>query len=267
MGRTRFVNLRRNKVMEVTSMLRTVVFIGGISIRGAKLSALVRFRDTKAVHDASDDAGMRHEARVDWLAYEASVFAATGHFVILAARSHERALRSPSVIARSARDGRWVYKTDAVIRAISGALTLDAEDIAGSIERIVLVARPPTVPVLVGCKLARLEAAQGVIARCAASVVANEVAVVSLSELVAAIATAAGAGTGTGTGELSDPVSALMAAHEAASNGTGGLRRLHVDAACLLHSAGLSDQVGTVLNRIGPDDFDAYATALAVAQK
>ena len=257
--------------MEVTSMLRAVVFIGGISIRGAKLSALVRFRDTKAVHDASDDAGMRHEARVDWLAYEASVFAATGHFVILAARSHERALRSPSVIARSARDGRWVYKTDAVIRAISGALTLDAEDIAGSIERIVLVARPPTVPVLVGCKLARLEAAQCVIARCAASVVANEVAVVSLAELVAAIAAASGAGTGTGTGtgtgELSDPVSALMAAHEAASNGTGGLRRLHVDAACLLHSAGLSDQVGTVLNRIGPDDFDAYATALAVAQK
>jgi hypothetical protein len=254
--------------MEVTSMLRTVVFIGGISVRGAKLSALVRFRDTKAVHDASDDAGMKHDARVDWLAYEASVFAATGHFVILAARSHERALRSPSVIARSARDGRWVYKADAVIRAISSALTLDADDIAGTIERIVRVARPPTVHVLLGGKLARLEAARAAIDRCAASVIANEVAVVSLPELVAAIATAAAsAGTGTGTGALTDPVSALMAAHEAASNGTGGLRRLHVDAACLLHSAGLTDQVGTVLNRIGPDEFDAYATALAVAQK
>jgi hypothetical protein len=58
-----------------------------------------------------------------------------------------------------------------------------------------------------------------------------------------------------------------MIAHTAHRDGTGGLRRLHADAACLLHAAGLSDHIGAVLNRIGIAEFEVYATTLALAQK
>jgi hypothetical protein len=44
------------------------------------------------------------------------------------------------------------------------------------------------------------------------------------------------------------------------------MRRLFADAACLLHAAGLSDHVGTVLNRVGPAEFDTYAAALAAGK-
>ena len=251
--------------MEAGGMLRTLVYTGGIVIRGAKIHALLRLRDTRALHDSSRDACVRHDARADWLAYQESVLSATGARVVIAARSHERAPRSPSAVARSARDGKWVYTADAVIRKISGSLTLDAADIASSIESIIAAQRPQLMraPDSYGGELARLEAARDALVSMCSPVVVKEIAAARIREIHAAIKHASASGPRL----LDDPCTALVAAHAASIEGVVGLRRLHADAACLLHAAGLTDQVGTVLNRIGPCEFDVYASALAAAQK
>jgi hypothetical protein len=269
--------------MDAATSLRALVYAGGIVIRGAKIQALIRFRNTRALHDASSDACVRHEARVDWLSYEASVLSATGPQVVVAARSHERAVRSPSAITRSARDGKWAYTADAVIMKISGSLAMDAVDICASIESVIAAQRKPVSELVThGGALTRLEAARvAIIGACAPSV-AKEIAVLPVPEIHAAIAQApeihtadrsadrsvglsdlaAGLSDLSDLADLSDPNVAVMVARAAERDGLGGLRRLHADAACLLHAAGLTDQVGTVLNRIGIAEFDAYAAAL-----
>jgi hypothetical protein len=266
--------------MDAATSLRALVYAGGIVIRGAKIQALIRFRNTRALHDASSDACVRHEARVDWLSYEASVLSATGPQVVVAARSHERAVRSPSAITRSARDGKWAYTADAVIMKISGSLAMDAVDICASIESVIAAQRKPVSELVThGGALTRLEAARvAIIGACAPSV-AKEIAVLPVPEIHAAIAQApeihtadrsVGLAADRSVGladladlaDLSDPNVAVMVARAAERDGLGGLRRLHADAACLLHAAGLTDQVGTVLNRIGIAEFDAYAAAL-----
>ena len=250
--------------MDASPSLRALVYAGGVVIRGAKLHAVIRWRDTRALHDASHDACVRHEARTDWLSYEATVLSATGADVVIAARSHERAARSPSAVARSVRDGKWVYTADAVIRKISGSLTLDMTDIGVSIESIIAAQRDPVAIVTRGGELVRLEAARETLVRACAPSAAKEIAALALPQIHAAIVQAPmneRASMG-----LSDAPAALMIAHAANRDETGGLRRLHADAACLLHAAGLSDHVGVVLNRIGIAEFEVYATSLVLAK-
>lgn len=255
----------KRKRMDAVSSLRALVYAGGVVIRGAKLHALIRLRDTMALHEASCDACVRHEARADWLSYEAAVLSANGADVVIAARSHERASRSPSAIARSVRDGKWVYTADAVIRKISSSLTLDRTDIGASIESIIAAQRGPVEIVTRGGALARLEAARETLVRACTPSAAKEIAALALPEIHAAIVQAPL--TERASMGLYDAPAALMMAHTAHRDGTGGLRRLHADAACLLHAAGLSDHIGTVLNRIGIAEFEVYATTLALAQK
>ena len=71
----------------------------------------------------------------------------------------------------------------------------------------------------------------------------------------------------TGLTALSEPTMAIKIASAMQRDGAGGLSRLYADAACILHAAGLSDQIGVALNRIGPAEFDIYATSLAKATK
>ncbi len=63
------------------------------------------------------------------------------------------------------------------------------------------------------------------------------------------------------------PIAAMKIASAMNRDGTCGLARFYADAACILHAAGLSDQISGVLNRIGPSEFDAYATSLARARE
>ena len=245
-------------------MLRALVYTGGITIRGAKLHALLRFRDSRRLHDAAEDEAVRHEARVDWLAYEASVVSASGARVIVAALSTGRAPRSPTAIARSSRDGRWLYTTDAVISAIGRSLVLDATDLCSSIENIVAATRPLVAPVSYGGELARLEAARDALAAICAPCVALEVGVVPMREIHRAIWNATPRAE-YATSDLTDPIMALEIA--CGAQRAMGLARFFADAACILHAAGLTDQIGTVLNRIGPLEFDTYAAALASSQK
>jgi hypothetical protein len=63
------------------------------------------------------------------------------------------------------------------------------------------------------------------------------------------------------------PIAAMKIASAMNRDGTCGLARFYADAACILHAAGLSDQISSVLNRIGPNEFDAYATSLARARE
>jgi hypothetical protein len=254
--------------MDTSSSLRALVYAGGIVVRGAKIHAMLRLRDTRAVHDASSDACVRREARADWLSYEASVLSATGAQVVVAARSHERAPRIPSAISRSAREGKWVYTADAVVLKISGSLTLDAADIGSSIESVIAAQRIPVEVATRGGAFTRLEAAMVAIFSACAPSVAKEIAALRIHEIHAAIVDQKNKhASGANTYDLADACSALMVAQAAERDGTGGLRRLHADAACLLHAAGLSDQVGTVLNRIGVAEFDVYASALAASAK
>ena len=273
------------------NMLRALVFAGAVSIRGAKLQCLIRFRDTKLMHESSD-ADVRHEARVNWIAYEASVLAAEGARVVIAARSTEPAPCSHAMVARSARDGKWVYTPDAALRKISASLTLDAADLGSSIKTVVAATRKPVVPETHGGALARLEAARDTLATFCPPPIALEVSIVPLREIYASMvdqathsslsvlfgpATATAQATATAlsaapsaipdTDALLVPIAAMKVASAMNRDGTCGLARFYADAACILHAAGLSDQISVVLNRIGPSEFDAYATSLARAAK
>jgi hypothetical protein len=283
------------------NMLRSLVFAGAVTIRGAKLQCLIRFRDTKLLHESSD-AAVRHEARVNWIAYEASVLSAEGARVVIAARSTEPAPCSHAMVARSARDGKWVYSPDAVLRKISASLTLDAADLGSSIKTVVAAARKPVVPETHGGALARLEAARDTLATFCPPPVALEVSIVPLREIHASMVdhathssltgitvlfgTSSGPSCTSGpsgpsaptpsapsTAPIPDmeallvPIAAMKIASAMNRDGTCGLARFYADAACILHAAGLSDQISGVLNRIGPSEFDAYATSLARARE
>ena len=307
------------------NMLRSLVFAGAVTIRGAKLQCLIRFRDTKLLHESSD-AAVRHEARVNWIAYEASVLSAEGARVVIAARSTEPAPCSHAMVARSARDGKWVYSPDAALRKISASLTLDAADLGSSIKTVVAAARKPVVPETHGGALARLEAARDTLATFCPPPIALEVSIVPLREIHASMVdhvthssltgltgltvlfgTSSGPSSGPCTSDpscpsdpsgssgplgpsaptapasaapatvstalipdmeaLLVPIAAIKIASAMNRDGTCGLARFYADAACILHAAGLSDQISSVLNRIGPNEFDAYATSLARARE
>jgi hypothetical protein len=293
------------------NMLRSLVFAGAVTIRGAKLQCLIRFRDTKLLHESSD-AAVRHEARVNWIAYEASVLSAEGARVVIAARSTEPAPCSHAMVARSARDGKWVYSPDAALRKISASLTLDAADLGSSIKTVVAAARKPVVPETHGGALARLEAARDTLATFCPPPIALEVSIVPLREIHASMVDHATHSSLTGltvlfgtsscpsgpsgpsgsscpagpsgqsaptapsapsTAPIPDmeallvPIAAMKIASAMNRDGTCGLARFYADAACILHAAGLSDQISGVLNRIGPSEFDAYATSLARARE
>lgn len=266
-----------------TKMLRALVFAGAVTVRGAKLQCLIRFRDTRRLHESAD-AAVRHEARVNWIAYEASVLAAEGARVVIAARSTEPAPCSHAMVARSARDGRWVYSPDAALRKIAASLTLDAANLGASIDTVIAAARKPVEPPTYGGALARLEAARETLASVCPVPVALEVSVVPLREIHAAMidhalhsslstgppsgpSTGPSSGPSSGLSGLAEPTMAIKIAGAMQRDGTGGLSRLYADAACILHAAGLSDQICVALNRIGPAEFDVYATSLARATK
>jgi hypothetical protein len=299
------------------NMLRSLVFAGAVTIRGAKLQCLIRFRDTKLLHESSD-AAVRHEARVNWIAYEASVLSAEGARVVIAARSTEPAPCSHAMVARSARDGKWVYSPDAALRKISASLTLDAADLGSSIKTVVAAARKPVVPETHGGALARLEAARDTLATFCPPPIALEVSIVPLREIHASmvdhvthssltgLTVLFGSSSGPSSGPCTSgpscpsgpsgssgplgpsaptapvtvntalipdmeallvPIAAMKIASAMNRDGTCGLARFYADAACILHAAGLSDQISSVLNRIGPNEFDAYATSLARARE
>jgi hypothetical protein len=299
------------------NMLRSLVFAGAVTIRGAKLQCLIRFRDTKLLHESSD-AAVRHEARVNWIAYEASVLSAEGARVVIAARSTEPAPCSHAMVARSARDGKWVYSPDAALRKISASLTLDAADLGSSIKTVVAAARKPVVPETHGGALARLEAARDTLATFCPPPIALEVSIVPLREIHASmvdhvthssltgLTVLFGSSSGPSSGPCTSgpscpsgpsgssgplgpsaptapvtvntalipdmeallvPIAAMKIASAMNRDGTCGLARFYADAACILHAAGLSDQISGVLNRIGPNEFDAYATSLARARE
>ncbi len=245
-------------------MMRALVYTGGVTARGAKLCALMRFTATRRVHDSAEDEDVRRDARLDWLAYEASVVSVNGARSVCAARSTERAPRSPSLIARAAREGKWPYTADAVVRKLSSALTLDSSDLGASIDEIVLAARPMVEPVRYGGEFARLEAAQHMLVAICAPCVAAEIAALRISDIHSAILCVASRVSA--LVDITDPAGAVHIANAAHIGGACGMRRLFADAACLLHAAGLSDHVGVVLNRVGPAEFDTYAAALAAGK-